>query len=69
MPLNISLNNIQIERDESVRKLEASLFNKMAEITGPTNTGINITKSNVKFVSMEDALKELIELEKNRPGE
>jgi hypothetical protein len=40
---------------------------KMAEIVKPEEP-VSRT-SNVKFVSVEDAIKELIELEKNRPGE
>jgi len=65
--LNILSNKIHIERDLTTRNLEAVLMAKMAEIVKPEEP-VSRT-SNVKFVSVEDAIKELIELEKNRPGE
>jgi len=58
------LNNdrITIERDQSIKKLEASLFQKLSDIVTPTAQ--EIPKNNIRSVSPEEALKELLELEK-----
>jgi hypothetical protein len=52
---------IQKERDKNIKILETNIFSKMNEILGPEiDTG---PKNNLKFVSVEDAIKELIEIE------
>jgi len=58
------LNNdrITIERDQSIKKLEASLFQKLSDIVTPTAQ--EIPKNNIRSISPEEALKELLELEK-----
>ena len=53
---------ITIERDQSIKKLEASLFQKLSDIVTPTAQ--EIPKNNIRSVSPEEALKELLELEK-----
>lgn len=56
-------NRVTIERDSNNKKIEDSLFAKLAEIVQPCEQ--NISKQNdIKLVSVEDALKELLELEK-----
>jgi len=65
--LNILSNRVTIERDLTNKNLEASLFQKLADIVKPATP--DIPKSNVREVSVEDALRELAELEKNKPGE
>ena len=53
---------ITIERDQSIKKLEASLFQKLSDIVTPTAQ--EIPKNNIRSISPEEALKELLELEK-----
>jgi hypothetical protein len=56
------------ERDPAFRKLENSVFSKINELTKqfeePTNRPPN-KQSDLKVVSIEDAMKELLELEKS----
>lgn len=57
------------ERDPHFRKLENSVFSKINELTKefeePKQTREEYKKIEVKSVSLEDAMKELLELEKN----
>ena len=56
------------ERDPAFRKLENSVFSKINELTKefeePTNR-LDYKKADLKVVSIEDAMKELLELEKS----
>ena len=56
------------ERDPHFRKLENSVFSKINELTKefeePTSRP-DYKKADLKVVSIEDAIKELIELESN----
>jgi len=54
---------IKRERDPNLVGLESSIFSKMNEILGPDIKQPG-PKTDIKFVSLEDALKELLELEK-----
>jgi hypothetical protein len=54
---------IKRERDPNLVGLESNIFSKMNEILGP-DIKQPVPKTDVKFVSFEDALKELLELEK-----
>ncbi len=54
---------IKRERDPNLVGLESNIFSKMNEILGPDIKQPG-PKTDVKFVSFEDALKELLELEK-----
>lgn len=57
------------ERDPHFRKLENSVFSQINELTKefeePKPTREEYKKIEVKTVSLEDAMKELLELEKN----
>ena len=57
------------ERDPHFRKLENSVFSKINELTKefeePKQTREEYKKIDVNPVSLEDAMKELLELEKN----
>lgn len=55
---------IKRERDPNLVGLENNIFSKMNEILGP-DIKQSSPKTDVKFVSFEDALKELLELEKS----
>jgi hypothetical protein len=55
---------IKRERDPNLVGLENNIFSKMNEILGP-DIKQSGPKTDVKFVSFEDALKELLELEKS----
>jgi len=65
--LNILSNRVTIDRDPINKNLEATLFQKLAEIVTPVQP--EILKSQIRSIGVEEALKELMELEKNRPGE
>lgn len=56
------------ERDPAFKKLENSVFSKINELTRefeePTSRP-DYKKSDVKVISIEDAMKELLELEKS----
>lgn len=53
-----------IERDKTILKLESDVFSKLKEVAGPEIIGK--TKQNeVKNVSFEDAIKELINIRKS----
>lgn len=55
---------IKRERDPNLVGLENNIFSKMNEILGPDIKQPG-SKTDIKFVSLEDALKELLELEKS----
>jgi len=65
--LNILSNRVTIDRDPINKNLEATLFQKLAKIVTPVQP--EILKSQIRSIGVEEALKELMELEKNRPGE
>jgi hypothetical protein len=52
-----------IERDPTINNLERELFKKFQEISPPEEIVYN--KKTVSSVSVEDAIKELLELEKS----
>jgi hypothetical protein len=52
---------VTFERDEKLVKLEAFLLQKMASIIQPPESEV---KNNIREVSLENAIKELINLEK-----
>ena len=56
------------ERDPNLIKIEKNAFNKMQSVIEPIedkNPQLKKAKSNVAFVSVEQALKELISLNKS----
>lgn len=55
---------IKRERDPNLVGLENNIFSKMNEILGPDIKQPG-PKTDVKYISFEDALKELLELEKS----
>ena len=64
--MSILSNRVHIERDQTNQKLENDLFSKLSSIVQPAKP---IEKpSSVKFVGVEDAIKELLELEKTSQG-
>lgn len=52
------------ERDPNLIKLEQSIFGKIQEIAGKDNNLPEYKKNGIQNISVEDAIKELIELEK-----
>jgi len=62
--LNTWSNRVTIEKDPTTKKLEAELFQQMAEILKPVDPKPIESKNEIKSVSVEDAIKELLELEK-----
>lgn len=56
---------VQIEKDPQVNKLAADVFSKLEKIANPE--GKPIKPSGLASFSLEDALKELLEIEKNKP--
>jgi len=57
---------VHIERDASAKKLETALFAQMAGLVEPPKPAVE--KNQIKPVSLEDALKELLEIEKTGQG-
>jgi len=55
-------NRVSFERDEKLSKLEDSLLKQIASIVEPPKQ--ELVKNDIKPVSLEDALKELMKLEK-----
>ena len=53
-----------IERDPNVRKLEQEVFARMHELVEPVLQPQQAAVADVAFVSMEDALKELAQMNK-----
>lgn len=62
-PLNTCYKGVTIDKDPSIRNLESAVWNQLASIVAPTPPPQN-NKTALPMVSLEDALKELIELEK-----
>tara|TARA_R110000868_G_scaffold241113_1_gene495685 strand:+ start:861 stop:1124 length:264 start_codon:yes stop_codon:yes gene_type:complete len=55
------------ERDPNLIKLEHDLFSKLAQIVKPVQQTLpDVKESTVKHVSVEDAIRELIELERHQ---
>jgi hypothetical protein len=54
---------IEKTRDPNLIGLESNVFSKINQLLGPTEKVE--PKSDVKFISFEDALKELLEFEKS----
>jgi hypothetical protein len=57
---------MDIERDPSINKLQSDVFAKMAEISKPEPGEKKPLQSDIKTISPEEALKELLDLEKNQ---
>lgn len=57
---------MDIERDPSINKLQQDVFAKMAEISKPLPDEKIPLQVDIKTISPEEALKELLELEKNQ---
>ena len=57
---------MDIERDPFINKLQQDVFAKMAEISKPLPGEKIPLRGDVKMISPEEALKELLELEKNQ---
>lgn len=53
---------VHIERDNTIKQQEASLFAQLANLVEPPKP--KVEKNQIKSISFEDALKELIEMEK-----
>jgi len=52
---------VKITRDESQKNLENEVFNRLSDIRGP-ETHTDKSSLNLKVYSVEDAIKELLEL-------
>jgi len=57
---------MDIERDPSINKLQSDVFAKMAEISKPGPGEKKPLQNDIKTISPEEAIKELLELEKNQ---
>ena len=57
---------MDIERDTSINKLQSDVFAKMAEISKPEPGEKKPLQSDIKSISPEEAIKELLDLEKNQ---
>jgi hypothetical protein len=55
-----------IERDPTINKLQQDVFAKMAEISKPSPDEKIPLQADIKTISPEEALKELLEMEKNQ---
>ena len=55
-----------IERDPTINKLQQDVFAKMAEISKPSSDEKIPLQADIKTISPEEALKELLEMEKNQ---
>ena len=64
--MNTYSGRVQIDRDLSTQKLETSLFQKLSEIVQPTKPAPQ--KDTIRSINVEDAIKELIELQKTSQG-
>lgn len=58
--------NVKKERDKIFSDLEESVFSKMKEICGDDENQVEKKTNNIKFVSFEDAIKELANLKKSQ---
>jgi len=57
---------MDIERDPSINKLQQDVFAKMAEISKPLPGEKKPLQNDIKTISPEEAIKELLELGKNQ---
>ena len=57
---------MDIERDSSINKLQSDVFAKMAEISKPEPGEKKPLQNDIKTISPEEAIKELLELEKDQ---
>jgi len=57
---------MDIERDPSINKLQSDVFAKMAEISKPEPGEKKPLQNDIKTISPEEAIKELLELEKDQ---
>jgi hypothetical protein len=67
--LNTFSNRIQITKDENQKNKEQEVYAKIAQIISsvePKRQEASV-HNQITFVSIEDALKELLELEKPKP--
>lgn len=55
-----------IERDPTINKLQQDVFAKMVEISKPSPDEKIPLQADIKTISPEEALKELLEMEKNQ---
>lgn len=62
--MNIISNRVQIERDNRIRTLENNIFDQIANIVKPEAP--KVKKDTVMTVGVEEALKELLEIEKSQ---
>lgn len=53
----------KIERDPNIKKLEQDIFAKMQDIVKPEQQQV-LDSTSIKHVSFEEAIKELIEMNK-----
>ena len=58
---------IEREKDPIIAKLAADVFSKMAEIGKPFDTGTDHPDANI--VSPEDAVKELLKIQKDQASD
>lgn len=59
------LNNIEKTRDDIFINLERDVFSKLNELCKEDPVQIKINLNTNRFVSFEEAIKELIEIKKN----
>ena len=59
--MNFNLKGL-IERDQTILELENNVFSKIKEMT--KDDILNFNKKTLNFVSVEDAIKELLNLQK-----
>jgi len=57
---------MDIERDPSINKLQQDVFAKLAEISKPLPGEKIPLRDDIKTISPEEAIKELLEMEKNQ---
>ena len=67
--MNTFSNRIQITKDENQKNKEQEVYAKIAQIISSVEPKRQETSvhNQITFVSIEDALKELLELEKSKP--
>jgi hypothetical protein len=54
----------KIERDPNIQKLEQDVFAKIQEIVKPVQSNQEQTTTNVQFISFEDAIREIAQMNK-----
>jgi len=64
--LSVGGNFPQIQKDPTIAKLENDVFSKLKDISGPDHVkSKEINNITVTSISFEEALKELVNIEKN----